>query len=118
MKSEVGKNLCVPGLEMLPDKGPGPEWVCLGLVAVCEFLTFCRKDFTTPVQVTVRIHLLRLGAGKKEEATGEPRPDCFSSLGSQRKGDFGVRFPGSGWDKLSVAHGLRVWETCACEERS
>lgn len=52
-----------------------------------------------------------------EEATGEPRLGCLSSLGSQRKGHLGVRFRGLAWDELwlpivplvaSLAGSLRV----------
>ena len=44
---------------------PGPLWICLGLAVVCGFLISCRKLFTTEVQVTMRIHLLKLGTGKQ-----------------------------------------------------
>ena len=54
--------------------------------------------------MAVRIHLLKLGTVKQgrlsiEEATGEPRLGCLSSLGSQRKGGLGDRFRGLAWDK-------------------
>ena len=46
-------------------QGSGPEGVCRGPAVVCAFLTSCRKDFTTRVQVTIRIHLLKLGTVKQ-----------------------------------------------------
>ena len=52
-------------------------------------LTSYRKDLTTRVQVTVRMHLLKLENRERfsiEEATGEPKLGCLSSLGSLRKG--------------------------------
>ena len=61
----------------------------------------------------MRVHLLKLGTVKKEglsteEATGEPRLGCLSSLGGQRKGGSGDRLRGLAWDKLPTAHCLRV----------
>ena len=53
-----------------------------------------------------------------EEAAGEPRQGCLSSLASQTKGGFGDRFRGLAWDKLPAAHCLGAEETRDCEERS
>ena len=39
-----------------------------------------------------------------EEAIGEPRLGCLSSLGSLRKGGLWDRFRGSAWDQLPAAH--------------
>ena len=47
---------------------PGPAWVCIEPAIVRGFLTSCRKDFTTRVQVTIRIHLLKLGTVKQGRA--------------------------------------------------
>ena len=41
-----------------------------------------------------------------EEATGEPRRGCHSSLAGQAEGGFGDRFWGLAWDKLPAAHCL------------
>ena len=49
-------------------QGPGPEWVCPGPAVACGFLTSCRKDFTTRVQVTMRLNLLKLGTVKQGRA--------------------------------------------------
>ena len=46
-------------------QGSAPERVCLGQLVVCGLLTSCRRDFTTPVQVTVRVCLLKLGTVKQ-----------------------------------------------------
>ena len=43
------------GTVKLTREGPGSVWVCLGPVAVCRFLISCRKDFTTGVDMTMRI---------------------------------------------------------------
>ena len=42
-------------------QGPGPERVCLGPVVVCAFLYLCRKDFTTRVQVIMKMHFFEAG---------------------------------------------------------
>ena len=57
----------------------------------------------------MRVKLLKLGTEEQgglsiEEASGGPRLGCLSSLGSQRKGDFGDRFRGLAWDKLPTVH--------------
>ena len=93
-------------------------WPCVGLPGaawgppVHGFLNPCRRELTTRVQVTMRIHLLKLRTVKQElgieEETGEPRLGCLSSLGSQRKGGFGHWFRELVWDKLPAAHCLRV----------
>ena len=106
---------------MLPDRSP--ERACLGPAVVCGFLTSCRKDFTTGVQVAMKMHLLKLGTVKQEglsmeEVPGERRRCCLSSLGSRRKKAFGDRFRGSAWDQLPAAHCLRGEETPTCGERS
>ena len=90
-------------------QGFGPKPVCLGPVVVCGFLTWCRKDFTTRVQVTVRIHLLKLGQWNKggigiEEATGEPRQE------SEKRG-LGDRFRGLALDKLRYFFCFLFFET-------
>ena len=48
--------------------GPGPEQGCLGPAVLCGFLTSCRKDFTTPVQVSMRVRVLKLGTVKQGRA--------------------------------------------------
>ena len=73
--------------------------------------------------MTMRAHLLMSGKVNKEglsieEAAGEPRQGCLSSLASQTKGGFGDRFRGLAWDKLPAAHCLGPEETRDCEERS
>ena len=45
-----------------------PEWVRLGPAVVCGFLTLCRKDSTTWVQVATRVHLLKLETVKQGRA--------------------------------------------------
>ena len=60
--------VCPQTVILLPDKGPGPERVCLGPAVMCGFLTSCRKDFTIRVQVTLRIDLLKLGTMKQGRA--------------------------------------------------
>ena len=37
---------------------------------VCGFLTLCRKDFTTQVQVILRVRLLELGVVKQRSNLG------------------------------------------------
>lgn len=58
------QSLCSSALWLLfgtvTREGPDPERICLGPPVVCELLTSCRKDFTTGVQVTRRMHLLKL----------------------------------------------------------
>ena len=104
-KNEFKKYLPSADFVLLPEKGPGPERLCLEPAVVGGFLTLCRKDFSAQVRVTTRIHLLNLGSIKGElsieGATGEPRLSCLCSLVSQRKGGL-VGGTGSGlaWDKL------------------
>lgn len=61
---------------------------------MCGFLSLCTEGLT-PVQMIVRVRLLKLGVLTQDElrieATGEPRLGCFGSLETQRKGDFGNR---------------------------
>ena len=52
---------------MLLDRGLA-LYVFMGPAVVCGFLTSCRKDFTTQVQVNVRMHLLKLGMAKQGRA--------------------------------------------------
>lgn len=47
-------------------RGPGPWQVCLGLPAVCGFLSSWRKYFTTGVQVTMRDSKTRKGLSWKQ----------------------------------------------------
>ena len=51
---------------VLPDRGPAPEWVWLWPAVVCGFLSLCRKNFTTRVQVTD--YSLKLGTVKQGRA--------------------------------------------------
>ena len=44
------------------------ECVCLGSAVVCGFLTSCRKKFTAPVQMIMRIHLFQPGTVKQGRA--------------------------------------------------
>ena len=46
-------------------QGPGPEWICPGPAGSVWVLDFSRKDFTTGVQETMRVHLLMLGTVKQ-----------------------------------------------------
>ena len=50
---------------MVPHRGPGSKQVCLGPASSVLFLTLCRKDFTTRVQVIMRVCLLKLGTVKQ-----------------------------------------------------
>ena len=55
-------------INVLLDKGSDPVQVCLWPAVVCKFFTLCRKDFTTGVQVTMKVRLLKLGAVKQGRA--------------------------------------------------
>ena len=48
-------------------QGPGPERVCPGPAVVGGFLTSCRKDFTTEVQVIFRVCFSKLGTVKSRK---------------------------------------------------
>lgn len=38
------------------EQGPDPEWGCLVPAVVYRFMTLCKKDLTTQVQLTMRIY--------------------------------------------------------------
>lgn len=102
--------MSIHGSPQTPGRG-SPEQCALGRPVVCEFLTLCRTDCTTGVQVIWRVCSFKVGQGNKEgpsteAAVGEssgralqkpPRKEVragwalVSSLERQRKG-FGDRF--------------------------
>ena len=78
LESKEEKSTLCPMLDAKLSLDGDQAWSrsALGLLVMCGFLTSCRKDFTTQVQVILRIHLLKLGTVEKRkwlkiEATGE-----------------------------------------------
>ena len=88
--------LCHLWLLFVTGQGPGPEWVCLGPVVACGFLILCKKDFTTRVQVTVRIHLLKLetvkqGNAQHRRTNRKPQAGLPQFIGkSEQRGSLGT----------------------------
>ena len=65
--------------------GTGRELSASGQPVECGFLILCRKDFTTRVQVILRVCLLRLGTVTKERlgvevVTGESAGEALLRL--------------------------------------
>ena len=52
---------------LLPARDRAWSWSASGQPVACGFLTLCRKDFTTLIQVILRVCLLKLGRVKQRK---------------------------------------------------
>ena len=56
-------------VRVLLDRGVAQSGAAQGRLVVCGFLLSCRKDFTTRVQVAIRVRLLELGTVRQGRAS-------------------------------------------------
>ena len=102
---------------------PAPERVCLGPAVVCGFLTSWRKDCTTQVPVTMRIHLLKLqtvkqGGAQHRRSNSRAQAGLPQFSGKPEKRGLWGQVQGISLGQLPATYCLKVQEMGACEERS